>query len=159
MQKIGIITSVGFAALAVSLAIACSSSTTPTPAVTDGGATTDGSAKTTTDGSTGTDGSALCGVSENAKVTAVSKTTPSDPGCPDVTPAELNADDPDAGPDPCKVKIDAKACTAKFDCSDANGSSKGTFTASGNEFKGTLTVTIKDGDGGTMTCNYSLTLK
>ena len=116
--------------------------------------------------STAATAAATCGISDNAKVTAVTKVATSDMACPTLTVAELNANDEgDAGPSKCQPKVSTTACTLTVDCSDtdANGTTtqKGVFvaTADGTGVTGTLAVVITPATGAKVTCAYTITMK
>ena len=108
---------------------------------------------------------ATCGVSENAKVTEVTKVASSDMLCPTLTVAELNASESDAGGSSCTPKFSTTACTVTVDCSDTDANAtttqKGVFvkTADGTGVTGTLAVGITPTGAAKINCAYTITMK
>ena len=108
---------------------------------------------------------ATCGVSENPKVTEVTKVASSDMSCPSLTVAELNAADPDAGGSSCTPKYSTTACTFSVDCTDTDANAtttqKGVFvkTADGTGVTGTLAVGITPTGAAKINCAYTITMK
>ena len=154
MIRFGIVSAVSLVGF---MASCSSSSSTPAPTTAaDTGVASDAAVSTPDGAVAPTDGD-LCGVSDKAKATSVTKATPSDPSCPDLTVAQLN--EPDDSGDSCSPVVDTKACKITIDCTDPDGTkTTGTFTASGGVASGTLSVVIK-ADGGAVTCSYAITFK
>jgi len=96
-----------------------------------------------------------------SKITAVSKASGSDKSCPELTPADLNDDSGDAGPDDpaCEPTIDKSACTAESSCTIDGVKSSASLKKEGSSITGTFTLEGKFGGAQTVTCAYNITAK
>lgn len=111
------------------------------------------------------DDSSACDLSaesiDASKITAVSKGSGSDKSCPELTPADLNDDSGDAGPDDpaCEPTVDKSACTATSSCTVDGVKSSASLKKEGSSITGTLSLEGKFGGSETIMCVYNITAK
>ena len=148
--------------------MACSSSDSAPPGGTDSGGTTDGGKDSGGTTDSATDGAGACGLSADPKATAITKLPASDAACPDLTVAQINAPESDAGPDgggsECLPKFSATECKVTIACTEVDGDTttvlSGTFTKDATgAVSGTLKLDSTPTGGTKLHCEYSISFK